>query len=442
MSIVDVLVYEHVWAIGKGKVATLIKVQEAHCKVRECLRENVGADVATSIEIIYEGFVHGANCQELIEQQDADIPRIIIGHCEQRALFNESNAFFGDTEVYAFSQGLELDDDGVPMDLRGEFLLQKGTVLDAVWNVLHDGEIFDFLISGSSDYACLHVMDGVLHTKKFMKELAAGAAVSMIGQIGVGFYSPYLVAEKVIVTMKHNVDEQNVWEFQVGGSFTITRDTSEDKMTNDEFERSDWIHHLKLTKDDTNSTIKILADCYFDEGSVMQTNKHITEAENYPFIYQITRLGSFQHHIRILNEKLSDNSCLHAINDLQEKSKAVCTNMRNEIQTNVLPQLTMMHSDDENNITEKIVTPPLKIKLTDNTSSNVDAELYDHNLSVTDPIFQAFNQVAFVYKPKYALAGMIMALIGLLGCMKELAFKGSKENSRWRWDEEMPQLYF
>uniref|UniRef100_A0A7N0U5J4 Triosephosphate isomerase n=1 Tax=Kalanchoe fedtschenkoi TaxID=63787 RepID=A0A7N0U5J4_KALFE len=67
-----VIAYEPVWAIGTGKVATPEQAQEVHVALRDWLKKNVSAEVASKTRIIYGGSVNGGNSAELAKKEDID----------------------------------------------------------------------------------------------------------------------------------------------------------------------------------------------------------------------------------------------------------------------------------------------------------------------------------------------------------------------------------
>ncbi|VDN40039.1 unnamed protein product, partial [Gongylonema pulchrum] len=78
-------------------------------------------------------------------------------------------------------------------------------------------ELFIKIVPNKADKTLTIVDTGIGMTKADL----AGADISMIGQFGVGFYSAFLVADKVIVASKHNDDDCYQWESSAGGSFIV-----------------------------------------------------------------------------------------------------------------------------------------------------------------------------------------------------------------------------
>merc|ERR1719253_255706 len=112
-------------------------------------------------------------------------------------------------------------------------------------------------------------------TTNFLEAMAEGSDANLIGQFGVGFYSAFLVADKVTVTSKCNEDPvQHVWESSADASFTVV----DDPRGNTLGRGSRVTLHLKEDAHD-----------YLSEDKLKETSKKYSQFIQFPIYVKVKK---------------------------------------------------------------------------------------------------------------------------------------------------------
>lgn len=110
-------------------------------------------------------------------------------------------------------------------------------------------------------------------TQRFLEGVENGtSAVDLIGQFGVGFYSAFLVADKVTVTSKRKGGKQHIWVSDNAKSFEVTEDTS----------GVDLFRGTKIT-------LKLNDKKYADPKRIKELALHYSEFVDFPIYVRMER---------------------------------------------------------------------------------------------------------------------------------------------------------